>query len=68
MQGRVDWAGVGNLIRKGVRRLEAAMAEGLVICANIMHRASIRPGRQTLSRGGWIIAKKYRIPHIIKQA
>jgi aspartate racemase len=38
MQGRGDWAGMGKLMGEWARRLEAAGAEGLVICANTMHR------------------------------
>jgi aspartate racemase len=38
MQRRGDWAGMGKLMGEGARRLEAAGAEGLVICANTMHR------------------------------
>ena len=38
MQGRGDWPGMGKLMSEWARRLEAAGAEGLVICANTMHR------------------------------
>jgi aspartate racemase len=38
MQGRGDWAGMGKLMGEWARRLEAAGAEGLVICTNTMHR------------------------------
>ena len=38
MQGRGDWAGMGKLIGEWARCLEAAGAEGLVICTNTMHR------------------------------
>jgi aspartate racemase len=38
MQGRGDWAGMGKLMSEWARRLEAAGAEGLVICTNTMHR------------------------------
>jgi len=38
MQGRGDWAGMGRLMSEWARRLEAAGAEGLVICTNTMHR------------------------------
>jgi aspartate racemase len=38
MQGRGDWAGMGKLMGEWARRLEGAGAEGLVICANTMHR------------------------------
>ncbi|MBE3129524.1 MAG: aspartate/glutamate racemase family protein [Acidobacteria bacterium] len=38
MQGRGDWAGMGKLMGEWARRLEAAGAEGLVICANTMHK------------------------------
>jgi aspartate racemase len=38
MQGRGDWAGMGRLMAAAAHRLEAAGAQGLVICANTMHR------------------------------
>ncbi|MCX6567489.1 MAG: aspartate/glutamate racemase family protein [Candidatus Aminicenantes bacterium] len=38
MQGRGDWAGMGRLMADAARMLEAAGAEGLIICANTMHR------------------------------
>jgi len=38
MQGRGDWPGMGRLMGEWARRLEAAGAEGLVICTNTMHR------------------------------
>lgn len=38
LQGRGDWAGMGTLMAGWARRLEAAGAEGLVICTNTMHR------------------------------
>ena len=38
LQGRGDWAAMGELMGEWARRLEAAGAEGLVICANTMHR------------------------------
>ncbi len=38
MQGRGDWMGLGRTMAEAARRLEAAGAEGLVICANTMHR------------------------------
>lgn len=38
MQGRGDWAGMEKLMSEAARRLEAAGAEGLVICTNTMHR------------------------------
>lgn len=38
MQNRGDWAGMGKLMGEWARRLEAAGAEGLVICTNTMHR------------------------------
>ena len=38
MQGRGDWAGMGKLMGEWARRLEAAGADGLVICTNTMHR------------------------------
>lgn len=38
MQGRGDWPGMGRLMAAAARMLEAAGAEGLVICANTMHR------------------------------
>jgi aspartate racemase len=38
LQGRGDWAGMGRLMGEWARRLEAAGAEGLVICTNTMHR------------------------------
>jgi aspartate racemase len=38
MQGRGDWAGMGKLMGEWASRLEAAGAEGLVICTNTMHR------------------------------
>ena len=38
MQGRGDWAGMGKIMGEWGRRLEAAGAEGLVICTNTMHR------------------------------
>jgi len=37
MQGRGDWAGMGKLMGEWASRLEAAGAEGLVICTNTMH-------------------------------
>jgi aspartate racemase len=38
MQGRGDWAGMGKLMSGAARSLFLAGAEGLVICANTMHR------------------------------
>jgi aspartate racemase len=38
LQGRGDWAGMGRLMAAWAKRLEAAGAEGLVICTNTMHR------------------------------
>jgi aspartate racemase len=38
LQGRGDWAGMGRLMGEWAKRLEAAGAEGLVICTNTMHR------------------------------
>ncbi len=38
MQGRGDWAGMGRRMGEWAKRLEAAGAEGLVICTNTMHR------------------------------
>ena len=38
LQERGDWAAMGRLMGEWARRLEAAGAEGLVICANTMHR------------------------------
>ncbi len=38
MQERGDWKGLGLTMAGAARRLEAAGAEGLVICANTMHR------------------------------
>jgi aspartate racemase len=38
MQERGDWAGMGRLMADAARMLEAAGADGLVICANTMHR------------------------------
>jgi aspartate racemase len=38
MQGRGDWKGLGRAMVEAGRRLEASGAEGLVICANTMHR------------------------------
>lgn len=38
MQGRGDWEAMGRLMADAARRLEAAGADGLVICANTMHR------------------------------
>jgi aspartate racemase len=38
MQARGDWTGMGKLMGEWARRLEAAGAEGLVICTNTMHR------------------------------
>jgi len=38
MQGRDDWAGLGMLMAGAARSLFLAGAEGLVICANTMHR------------------------------
>ena len=38
LQGRGDWAGMAKLMGEWARRLEAAGAEGLVICTNTMHR------------------------------
>ncbi len=37
-QGRGDWAGLGRLMAGWARRLEAAGADGLVICTNTMHQ------------------------------
>lgn len=38
MQERGDWKGLGLAMAEAAGRLEAAGAEGLVICANTMHR------------------------------
>lgn len=38
MQRRGDWTGLGLAMTGAARRLETAGAEGLVICANTMHR------------------------------
>jgi aspartate racemase len=38
MQGRGDWAGMGKLMAGAAHSLFLAGAEGLVICANTMHR------------------------------
>ena len=38
LQESGDWAGMGRLMAAAARRLETAGAEGLVICANTMHR------------------------------
>lgn len=38
MQESGDWAAMGRLMAAAARRLETAGAEGLVICANTMHR------------------------------
>jgi aspartate racemase len=38
MQGKGDWAGLGRAMADAARTLEAAGAEGLLICANTMHR------------------------------
>ncbi len=38
MQVKGDWEGLGRAMAEAGRRLEAAGAEGLVICANTMHR------------------------------
>jgi aspartate racemase len=38
LQGRGDWAAMGRLMAGAARTLESAGAEGLVICANTMHR------------------------------
>ncbi len=38
MQGRGDWTAMGRLMAGAARTLEAAGAEGLIICANTMHR------------------------------
>jgi len=38
MQGRGDWDAMGRLMAGAARTLEAAGADGLVICANTMHR------------------------------
>jgi len=38
MQGRGDWDAMGRLMTGAARTLEAAGADGLVICANTMHR------------------------------
>ncbi len=38
MQGRGDWEAMGRLMAGAARTLEAAGADGLVICANTMHR------------------------------
>ncbi len=37
MQEREDWPAMGRLMAEAARRLKAAGAEGLVICANTMH-------------------------------
>ena len=38
MQGRGDWDDMGRLMSGAARTLETAGADGLVICANTMHR------------------------------
>lgn len=38
MQGRGDWEAMGRLMAGAARTLEAAGADGLVICANTMHQ------------------------------
>ena len=38
LQESGDWAGMGRLMAAAARRLETAGAEGLIICANTMHR------------------------------
>jgi amino-acid racemase len=38
LQESGDWAGMGRIMAAAARRLETAGAEGLVICANTMHR------------------------------
>jgi aspartate racemase len=38
LQERGDWAAMGRLMGECAKRLEAAGAEGLVICSNTMHR------------------------------
>ncbi len=38
MQNRGDWTAMGSLMAGAARSLEGAGAEGLVICANTMHR------------------------------
>lgn len=38
MQERGDWSAMGRLMAAAARRLETVGAEGLVICANTMHR------------------------------
>ncbi|MDH4271177.1 MAG: aspartate/glutamate racemase family protein [Candidatus Aminicenantes bacterium] len=38
LQERGDWAAMGRIMAAAARRLEAAGAAGLVICANTMHR------------------------------
>lgn len=38
LQARGDWAGLGRRMGEWAQRLEAAGAEGLVICTNTMHR------------------------------
>jgi len=38
MQGRGDWEAMGRLMAGAARTLESAGAEGLIICANTMHR------------------------------
>ena len=38
MQGRGDWEAMGRLMAGAARTLESAGAEGIIICANTMHR------------------------------
>ncbi|HET9819909.1 MAG TPA: aspartate/glutamate racemase family protein [Rhodanobacteraceae bacterium] len=40
LQHAGDWDAAGNLLAEAARRLEGAGAEGLVICANTMHRVA----------------------------
>jgi len=47
MQGRGDWAGMGKLMAGAARTLESAGAEGLIICANTMHRLADDIARTT---------------------
>jgi aspartate racemase len=40
LQLRGDWAGAGDLLADGARRLEAAGAEVVVLCTNLMHKVA----------------------------
>ena len=40
LQAADDWDGAGRLLAEAARRLEAAGAEGLLLCTNTMHRVA----------------------------